>query len=264
MLPEDSGHGSGLDDALPGAQPQGAAGQRIQQTSQIRVTRSACNEGVEGEVVGCQLEGCRLGGDRIQAVAQGCETAGIYATGGMGRGTGLQDAADFHELRSGSFLMDLHHEAHGFGQQGGLQTGDIGTVPAPHIEDTDEFQCLDGLTQRASGQAQLVTQFVLRRKPVSCPQLPADEHFLDLGNRFIGNSHPTILSGPGNNRGRAHMVRRTSGPGPAHSRPLGRSLGPPGVGDQLPVKTGGRRSAKAVAASLKSWLARNAVFQSCT
>ena len=44
MLAEDTGGGAGLGDALPGAQPQGAARQRIQQAGQIRVARCPCDE----------------------------------------------------------------------------------------------------------------------------------------------------------------------------------------------------------------------------
>src|ERR1017187_2951127 len=89
-------------------------------------------------------------GMRTEAVQQSAEALDLLLADALrrhGRGRRLQDPPDLQELQHRPVTMEIDDKTERLQQEGRLQAGHVGAVAAPHIQNVDQRQCLDRLTQ---------------------------------------------------------------------------------------------------------------------
>ncbi len=70
--------------------------------------------------------------------------------------------------------MQVDDEGHRLKQQSRLEARDVGAVAAPHVEHTDDFERLHGLTHRVAGQPEALAELLLggsRSPGASSPEM---------------------------------------------------------------------------------------------
>src|SRR5699024_2615968 len=168
-------------------------GQRIQQARQVGIPAGGGDGVVERQIV---LHEFLDGGVLAQFAQRGSQLIECLLADAVhreDRRRRFQGPAHLEDLQHRGVLVQVHHEAHRLQQQLRTQAGHIGAVAAAHVQHADPRQRLHRLAQGVAGQAEPLTELLLRGETLPGAELAGDDHLLDRCDRYIGDCHAFIL-----------------------------------------------------------------------